>query len=140
LSSLWTVVLLLARGRSLFRTLASKRRKIFCQTSFSWITSGHFDFNACFRSSTEETSASLSDCDRFQIRPHDSTLEHTVDSQEKAAGDATPGDPPKSSPPPKKKMIKPKLVLVSSSGEPSGPKRHVSPKILAFTTLIFAHQ
>jgi hypothetical protein len=95
------------------------------------MTSGHFDFNACFRSSTEETSASLGDRDRFQIRPHDSTLEQTVDSQEKAAGDAVLGDLPKSSPPPKKKTIEPELVLVSSFDEPSGPKHHVSPKILA---------
>jgi hypothetical protein len=54
-----------------------------------------------------------------------------VDSQEKAAGDAVLEDLPKPSPPPKKKMIEPELVLVSSSGEPSGPKCHVSPKILA---------
>jgi hypothetical protein len=90
----------------------------------------HFDFDACFRSSTEETSASQGDRDRYQVRPHDSTLEQTADSQEKVAGDAAPEDLPKPSPPPKK-MIEPKLVLVSSSGEPSGPKRHVSPKILA---------
>jgi hypothetical protein len=52
--------------------------------------------------------------------------------QEKAAGDAVPGDDlSKPSPPPKKKMIEPELILVSSSGEPSGPKSHVSPKILA---------
>jgi hypothetical protein len=54
-----------------------------------------------------------------------------MDSQEKAAGDVALGDdllkPP---PPPWKKMIEPELVLVSSSGEPSGPKSHVSPKIL----------
>jgi hypothetical protein len=55
----------------------------------------------------------------------------SADSQEKEAGDAAPGDLPKSSPPPKKKTIEPELVLVSSSGEPSGPKRHVSLKILA---------
>jgi hypothetical protein len=91
-----------------------------------------FDFNACFRSSIEETSASQGERDRYQVRPHDSTLEQTTDSQEKAAGDAAPGDLPKLSPPPKKKVIEPKLVLVSSSGEPSGPKRHVSPEILAF--------
>jgi hypothetical protein len=54
-----------------------------------------------------------------------------MDSQEKAAGDAALGDLLKPSPPPKKKMIEPKLVLVSSFGEPSGPKCHVSPKILA---------
>jgi hypothetical protein len=53
-----------------------------------------------------------------------------MDSQEKAAGDTTPGDLPKSSPPPKKKTIEPELVLVSSFGEPSGPKCHVSLKIL----------
>jgi hypothetical protein len=53
-------------------------------------------------------------------------------SQEKAAGDAAPEvDLPKPSPPPKKKTIEPELVLVSSSGEPSGAKSHVSPKILA---------
>jgi hypothetical protein len=40
-------------------------------------------------------------------------------------------DLPKPPPPPKKKMIEPELVLVSSSGEPFGPKSHVNPKILA---------
>jgi hypothetical protein len=90
-----------------------------------------FDFNAYFRSSTEETSASLGDRDRFQIRPHDSTLEQTADSQEKEARDAALGDLPKSSPPPKKSTVEPDLILVSSSGEPSSPKRHVSLKILA---------
>jgi hypothetical protein len=45
--------------------------------------------------------------------------------------DAAPGDDlPKPPPPPRKKMIEPELVLVSSSGEPSSPKSHVSPKIL----------
>jgi hypothetical protein len=73
---------------------------------------------------------SQGDRDRYQVRPHDSTLEQTADSQEKAARDAAPGDLPKPSPPLKKKMIEPKLVLVSSSGEPSSPKCHVSPKIL----------
>jgi hypothetical protein len=73
---------------------------------------------------------SLGDRDRFQIRPHDSTLEQTMDSQEKEAGDAAPGDPLKSSPPPKKKTVEPELILVSSFGEPSGPTHHVSQKIL----------
>jgi hypothetical protein len=54
-----------------------------------------------------------------------------VDLQEKAAGDAMPEDLLKPSPPPKNKMTKPELVLVSSFGEPSGSKHHVSPKILA---------
>jgi hypothetical protein len=40
-------------------------------------------------------------------------------------------DLPKSSPPSKKDTVEPDLILVSSSGEPSGSKRHVSPKILA---------
>jgi hypothetical protein len=73
----------------------------------------------------------LGDRDRFQIQPHDFTLEQTADSHDKASGDAAPGDLPKSSPPPKKKTIEPELVLVSSSSETFGPKRHVSPKILA---------
>jgi hypothetical protein len=60
--------------------------------------------------------------------------------QEKAAGDIASGDLPKPSPPPKKKMIEPKLVLVSSSGEPSGPKRHVKAKDSSFAILIFAYQ
>jgi hypothetical protein len=43
------------------------------------------------------------------------------------AGDAAPGDDLLKLPPlPKKKRTKPKLVLVSSSGEPSGPTSHVS--------------
>jgi hypothetical protein len=91
-----------------------------------------FDFDAYFRSSTEETSASLGDHERFQFRPHDSTLEQTADSQEKDVGDATLKDLPKSSPPPKKNMVEPDLILVSSSGEPSGSKHHVSPKTLVF--------
>jgi hypothetical protein len=54
-----------------------------------------------------------------------------VDSQEKAAEDAAPRDDlPKLPPPPRKKKTEPELVLVSSSGEPSDPKSHVSPKIL----------
>jgi hypothetical protein len=122
-------------GRRFFQNLALTRRKFLYQTSFlydfvlDWLR--HFDFDACFRSSTEETSARQGDRDRYQIRPHDSTLEQTADSQENAAGDAAPGDLLKPSPPPKKKMIEPELVLVSSSDEPSGPKSHVSPKILA---------
>jgi hypothetical protein len=74
---------------------------------------------------------SQGDRDRYQVRPHNSTLEQTANSQEKAAGDAAPGDFSKPLPPPKKKVIEPEFVLVSSSGEPSGPKRHISPKILA---------
>jgi hypothetical protein len=94
------------------------------------MTSSHFDYVAYFRSSTEETSASLGDRDQFQFRPHDSTLEQTADSQEKDVGNAALEDLPKSSPPPKKDTIEPDLILVSSSGEPYGSKRHVSPKII----------
>jgi hypothetical protein len=82
----------------------------------------------------------LGEHERFQFRPHDSTLEQTADSQEKNIGDAALEDLPKLSPPPKKNVAKPELVLVSSSGEPSGPKCHVSPKIPVFITLIFARQ
>jgi hypothetical protein len=95
------------------------------------MTSSRFDYVAYFRSSTEETLVSLGDRDRFQFRPHDSTLQQTADLQEKDVGDAALEDFPKSSPPPKKNMVKPDLILVSSSGEPSGSKRHVSPTILA---------
>jgi hypothetical protein len=80
----------------------------------------------------------VSQCNRnrFKVRPHNSALEQTADSQEKAAGDAAPGDDlPKPSPSPRKKRIEPELVLVSSSGEPSGPKSHVSPKVLALRFL-----
>jgi hypothetical protein len=59
--------------------------------------------------------------DRFQLRPHDSTIEQTADSQEKGAGDAAV----KASPP-KKKAAESDFILVSSSGEPSGSKHHVS--------------
>jgi hypothetical protein len=74
---------------------------------------------------------SSGDHDRYQVRPHDNTLEQTADSQDKIAGDAAPeADLPKPLSPPGKKMTEPEFVLVSSSGEPSGPKSHVSPKIL----------
>jgi hypothetical protein len=60
------------------------------------------------------------DRDRYQVQPHDSTLEQTADLQEKAAGDAAPKvDLPKPPSPPRKKMIEPELILVSSSSLPS---------------------
>jgi hypothetical protein len=48
-----------------------------------------FDFLATFRSSNDETSGSLGDRDRFQVQPHDTTLEQTADSQERSHDDAT---------------------------------------------------
>jgi hypothetical protein len=75
-----------------------------------------FDYVVYFRSSTEETSASLGERDRFQFRPHDSTLEQTADSQEKDIGDAALEDLPKSSPPPKKNTVEPDLILVEILG------------------------
>jgi hypothetical protein len=71
------------------------------------------------------------DRDRYQVRPHDNALEQTSDSQDKTARDVAPeADLPKPPSPPGKKMAEPEFVLVSSSGEPSGPKNHVSLKIL----------
>jgi hypothetical protein len=90
----------------------------------------HFNYVARFRSSNEESSGSLGERDRFQFRPHDSTLEQTADSQEKDVKDATLKDLPKPSSPPKKSTAEPDLILVSSSGEPSGSKRHVSLNLL----------
>jgi hypothetical protein len=64
-----------------------------------------------------------------------------MDSQDKKAGDAAPeADLPKPPSPPRKKMTKPEFVLVSSSGEPSVPKSHVSQKILTFMTRMLACQ
>jgi hypothetical protein len=68
----------------------------------------------------------LGERDRFQFRRHDSTLKQTTDSQEKEGEDATLKDLPKPSSPPKKSAAEPDFILVSSSGEPSGSKRHVS--------------
>jgi hypothetical protein len=71
------------------------------------------------------------DRDRYQVRPHDDTLKQTADSQEKTSRDAAPeADLTKPPSPPGKNMTEPEFILVSSSGEPSGPKNHVSPKIL----------
>jgi hypothetical protein len=89
-----------------------------------------FDYVAHFRSSTEETSASLGEHDRFQFRPHDFALEQTADLHEKDVGDEALKDLPKSSPPPRKNMAEPDLILVSSSGEPAGSKLHVSSSLL----------
>jgi hypothetical protein len=70
------------------------------------------------------------DRDQYQVRPHDDTLEQTADSQEKTARDAaSEADLTKPPSPPGKKMTEHEFVLVSSSGEPSGPKSHVSLKI-----------
>jgi hypothetical protein len=88
----------------------------------------------------DESLGSLVERDRFQFRRHDSTLEETADLQEKEGEDATLKDLLKPSSPPKKSAAEPDFILVSSSGEPSGSKRHVSPKNLIFMHLIFTHQ
>jgi hypothetical protein len=95
------------------------------------MTSSHFNSVAHFRSSNEASSGSLGEHDRFQFRPHDSTLEQTADSQEQDIEDATLKDLPKPSPPSKKSTAEPDLILVSSSGKPSGSKRHVSSNLLS---------
>jgi hypothetical protein len=95
------------------------------------MASSRFNSVARFRSSNEESSGSLGERDRFQFLPHDSTLEQTADSQEKDVEDATLKDLPKPSSPPKKSTAEPDLILVSSSGEPSGSKRHVSSNLLS---------
>jgi hypothetical protein len=87
--------------------------------------------DAHFRSSNEESSGSLGERDRFQFRRHDSTLEQTADSQEKDVEDTTLKGLLKLSSPPKKSAAEPDLILVSSSGEPSGSKRHVSMYLLS---------
>jgi hypothetical protein len=69
--------------------------------------------------------------DRFQFKRHDSTLEETADSQEKEGEDATLKDLLKPSSPRKKSAAEANFILVSSSGEPFGSKRQVSPKILS---------
>jgi hypothetical protein len=84
--------------------------------------------DACFRSSSEETSTGPGD--RYQVRPHDHALEQTADSQEKAA-DATAPEvaltkPSTSS---QKKAMEQEFVLVSSSDGPAGPSNHVSPNV-----------
>jgi hypothetical protein len=57
------------------------------------------------------------------------------------AGDAAPGDDlPKPPPPSKKNRTEPKLVLVSFSGEPSGPKSHVSLEKPGLVILMIAYQ
>jgi hypothetical protein len=74
----------------------------------------------------DETSGSLADQDRFQIRHHDATLEQTTDSQERSNEDAALKELPKPSPTPKKDMVKQDFILITSSGGPSKPNRHVS--------------
>jgi hypothetical protein len=70
------------------------------------------------------------DQDQYRVQPHDDALEETADSQDKATEVAAPEavltKPSTSS---KKKMMEDEFVLVSLSGEPSGPNNHVSPKI-----------
>jgi hypothetical protein len=95
------------------------------------MASSRFNSIATARSSNEETSGSLCDRERFQIRAHDASLEQTTDSQEKAVEDATLKDLLKPPPSPKKNAVKPDVILVTSFGGPSEPKRHVS--------LIFCH-
>jgi hypothetical protein len=53
-------------------------------------------------------------------------LEHTAESQEKNTEDADPKERPGSSHVPKKDKIERDFILVSSSGGPPEPSRHVS--------------
>jgi hypothetical protein len=81
------------------------------------------------------------DQDQYQVRPHDDALEQTADSQEKVADVAAPKavltKPSTSS---EKKATEHEFVLVSSSGGPSGPNNHVSPKISNLRFVRFYHQ
>jgi hypothetical protein len=127
LPSLWTVDLLLERRREPSPTSVSMLRESLLP-SFSFFANDLAFLSTwlrAFRSSTEEASVSQGERDQFLLRPRDSTLEHTADSQEKGAGDAAV----KASPP-KKKVPEPDFILVSSSGKPSGSKHHVSLKIV----------
>jgi hypothetical protein len=119
--SLWTVDLLLERKRELSPTSVSMLRESLLP-SFSFFSNNLaflLTWLCAFRSSTEEASASQGERDQFLLRPRDSTLEHTADSQEKGAGDAVV----KASPP-KKKAAEPDFILVSSSGN------HLAPNIM----------
>jgi hypothetical protein len=91
------------------------------------------------RFSNDGTSGSLADRDRFQIRPHDATLEQTADSQERSHADAALKELPKPSPPPKKDAVKQDFILVTSSSGPSEPNRHVSSNFVFYLSNI-THQ
>jgi hypothetical protein len=80
-----------------------------------------FDFLATFRSSNDETSRSLGDRDRFQVQPHDATLEQMADSQERSHDDAALKELSKPSPSLKKDGAEQDFILVTSSGGPSEP-------------------
>jgi hypothetical protein len=83
-------------------------------------------FFVTLRSLNDETSGSLANWDRFQVQPHDATLKQTAKSHERNDEDAALKELPKPSPPPKKDMVKQDFILVTSSGGPSEPNRHVS--------------
>jgi hypothetical protein len=124
--SLWTVDLLLEWRRELSPTSVSMLRESLLP-SFSFFANELaflLTWLRAFRSSTEEPSVSQGERDRFLLQPRDSTLEQTADSQEKNTGDAAVKASPQ-----KKKAAEPDFILVSSSGEPSGSKHHVSLKI-----------
>jgi hypothetical protein len=84
-----------------------------------------------YRSSNDGSSGSLVEHDRFQFKRHNSTFEETADSQEKEGENATLKNLLKPLSPPKKSAAEADFILVSSSGEPCGSKRHVSSKILS---------
>jgi hypothetical protein len=89
-------------------------------------------FFVIFRSSNDESSGSLADPDRFQVRPHDATLEQIANSQERSHEDAALKDLPKPLPPPKKDVVKQDFILVTSSSRPSEPNRHVSSNFIFY--------
>jgi hypothetical protein len=79
-------------------------------------------------SSNDEIFGSFDDWDRFHTEHHDASLEQTAESQEKNTEDADLKERPGSLQVPKKDKAKRDFILVSSSGGPTDPGRHVSLK------------
>jgi hypothetical protein len=70
-----------------------------------------------------------------RIQPRDAHLEHAAELQDKNADDADPKERPGSSPTPKKFWVEKDFILVSSSGGPPEPSRHVSLQFMLYCFL-----
>jgi hypothetical protein len=87
----------------------------------------------------DEAFGSLDDRDGFQIQHHDAALKQTAESQERITEDAAPKELPKSSNVPKKDTTKQDFILITSSGGPPEPNRHVSLNVVFYLSSI-THQ
>jgi hypothetical protein len=125
-SFIWAQNLVLYLIRSGLQFLSCYKATPLTELEHPLCVSVAHNFFAYLRSSNDEISKSLDGQDRFHIQHHDASLEQIAESQEKNTEDSDLKELPRSSNISKKDKAEWDFILVSSSGGPPEPGRHVS--------------